>query len=229
MTISISTSTEKVYGGDSIFNFYEFVKEKSCTFEFTNATFNLGMIQLSQGTTVVAGECYGSEVVTANTHAAQLAQTANITTILSEITVVDNATGLKLTPVSGTPANANEVKVAANGAVTFYTTIADGLQYTISYVYRPTAGTAGTDILTTSVPGFVELRHISKQIVMPPTETDAGGTYRVHTRVYRARCDGALNIDFKRGAASAPKLKFASLDPQRADKKFCSITLEKIA
>jgi hypothetical protein len=230
MTISITTTTEKVYGGDSIFNFYEFIKEKSCTFEFTNSVINLGIIQLSQGTTISTGECYGNDVITCNTLAAQLTQTAGITTIMTEITVVDNATALKLTPVVGVPANATEIKISPLGVVTFFTGATDGSTYTVSYVYRPVTGTAGTDILTTSIPGFVELRHVSKMVIMPPSVNDpSGGSYRVHTRIYRARCDGALTIDFGRGKATAPKTKFASLDPQRPDKKFCSITMEKIA
>ena len=230
MTISITTSTEKVYGGDSIFNFYEFVKEKTCTFEFTNATMNLGMIQLSQGTAISVGECYGNDVVTCNTLSAQLSQTANVTQNMSEITIVNNVTGAKLTPVVGTPASATEVKISAAGVVSFYTGVADGTSFTVSYVYRPITGTTGTDILTTSIPGFVELRHVSKSIIMPVSaQNPTGGTYRVHTRIYRARCDGAMNIDYKRGTASAPKLKFASLDPQRTDKKFCSITFEQLA
>jgi hypothetical protein len=229
MSIAIATTTEKVYGGDSIFNFYEFIKEKTCTFEFTNAVLNLGMIQLSQGTSLSTGECYGSDVVTCNTLSAQLSQPAGITTIMNEITVVDNATGLKLTPVVDIPASATEVKISALGVVTFFTGATDGAQFTVSYVYRPVTRTSGTDILTTSIPGFVELRHVSKTIIMPiSAQNPTGGTYRVHTRVYRARCDGAMTIDYKRGTASAPKLKFASLDPQRADKKFCSITFEQI-
>jgi hypothetical protein len=56
-----------------------------------------------------------------------------------------------------------------------------------------------------------------------------GSKYVVHTRIYKARCDGSLEVSYARGTASAPKLKFSSLDPQRADKKFCSFTLEKVA
>ena len=223
MQISISTSTEKVYGGDSIFQFYEFIKDKSCSFTFTNATFNLNMIELSQGSTASTGECYGQETVTAATQAATLSVNTGVSTAAGDITVVNNTTGLPLTVVSVAPASAGEVKVTSSGALTFHTSVTDGATFTVSYVYT-SANTKGTDILTTSVPGFVELRHRSKAITMPD-----GSTYRVHTRVYKARCDGKLDVDYKRGAASAPKLTFSSLDPQRADKKFCSFTIEKIS
>ena len=223
MQISISTTTEKVYGGDSIFNFYEFIKEKTCGFTFTNATFNLNMIQLSQGSSDAVGECYGSDIVTSATHTAQLTVTSGISTKAGDTSIIDNTTGLPLTVVTGAPTKATEVQISASGVVTFYTSVADGGSYTISYVYTK-SGTVGTDILTTSVPGFVELRHISKTITMP-----SGVKYRVHTRIYKARCDGKLDIDFKRSAASAPKLTFTSLDPQRADKKFCSFTIEEVA
>lgn len=223
MQISITTSTEKVYGGDSIFNFYEFIKDKSCSFSFTNATFNLNMVQMSQGSTSTVGELYGSETVTIAAKAATLAITSNVSTVVGDTSVVDVATGLPLTQVTATPTE-NQFTISSAGALAFGGTPSDGAQYLVNYVYTVATGSTGTDILTTSVPGFVELRHVSKAIKMPD-----GHTYRVHTRVYRARCDGKLDVDFKRGSASAPKLDFSSLDPERADKKFLSFTIETVA
>lgn len=223
MKISISTSIEKVYGGDSLFEFYQFIKDKTCEFEFTNATFNLAMVQLSQGSTASIGECYATETVTVATQAAALSKTSGVSTAATDITVINATTGAPLTIVSADPASATEVKVTSAGALTFHADVTDGTKFTVSYVYT-SSDTVGTDILTTSVPGFVELRHTSKTIEMPD-----GNKYRVHTRVYKARCDGSLEVSYARGTASAPKLKFSSLDPQRVDKKFCSFTIEKMA
>lgn len=223
MQISITTNTERVYGGDSIFNFYEFIKDKSCSFSFTNATFNLNMVQMSQGSTASVGELYGSETVTIAAKAATLAITSNVSTVAGDTSVVDVLTGLALTQVTSEPTT-NQFTISNVGAIAFGGTPADGAQYLVNYVYTKIANTTGTDILTTSVPGFVELRHVSKEIKMPD-----GHSYKVYTRVYRARCDGKLDVDYKRGAASSPKLNFSSLDPERADKKFLSFTIDQVS
>ena len=221
MAIEISTTTEKVFGGDSIFPFYEFTKDKSCGFTFTNATFNLNMITLSQGSAQTAGELYGSETVTVNTAAAQLTPTSGVD--VASVVLVKTSDGSAMTNVgASTPASATEFKVTAAGAITFHATVTNGTTFEASYVYTK-AGTVGTDILSTDLPGFVELRHVSNPIKMPD-----GNTYRLHSRVYKARCDGKLEVSFKRGTASAPKLTFTSLDSSRADKKFASFTLEKV-
>ena len=223
MKISITTSTEKVFGGDSIFQFYEFIKDKTCSFTFTNATFNLNMIELSQGSTASAGELYGNETLTVAAKTLTLSKTANVSTVIGDTSVVDVDTAKPLTPVAATPTD-GQFTITAAGVITLGGTVADGKQFLVNYVYTDTVNTVGTDILTTSVPGFCELRHKSKQILMPD-----GHTYQVHTRVYRARCDGKLDVDFKRGAASAPSLTFSSLNPDRADKKFLSFTIEKVS
>lgn len=223
MKISITTSTEKVFGGDSIFQFYEFIKDKTCSFTFTNATFNLNMIELSQGSTASAGELYRSETLAVSAKTLTLSKTSNVSTAIGDTSVVDVDTAKALTQVAATPSD-GQFSITAAGVVTLGGTVADGKKFTVNYVYTDTVNTVGTDILTTSVPGFVELRHKSKQITMP-----SGESYCVHTRVYRARCDGKLDVDYKRGAASAPSLSFTSLDPGRSDKKFLSFTIEKVS
>ena len=223
MKISITTSTEKVFGGDSIFQFYEFIKDKTCSFTFTNATFNLNMVQLSQGSTPSAGELYADETVTVAAKTLTLSKTANVSTVIGDTSVVDVDTSTALKHVASAPAD-GQFTITAAGVITLGGTVADGKQFSVNYVYTDAANTVGTDILTTSVPGFCSLIHKSKQITMAD-----GHTYQVHTRVYCARCDGKMDVDFKRGAASAPSLTFTSLDPGRADKKFLSFTIEKVS
>jgi len=225
MTIEISTTMEKIYGGDSIFNFFEFVKEKSMTFTFTSAIFNMNMLKLSQGSTTGAGELYKDEVVTVD-GTTQLGILSVVTGVTpADIIVSKTSDGTIFKYMTGTVPVATKFTFDATTSTLkfFATDVAVDTEFDVSYAYTK-VGLVSQDILTTSVPGFVELRHTSNPTLMPD-----GNTYILHTRVYKARCDGKLSINHKRGAAEAPKLAFSSLDPQRADKKFCSITMELVA
>lgn len=224
MSVEISTTMEKVYGGDSIFNFFEFVKEKSMTFTFTSAVFNMNLLKLSQGSTSSAGELYKDEVITVDGTAKTgvLAITTGVTP--ADIIVSKSSDGTVFKYMTGTvPVAGFFTFDAATSTLKFAAAdITGNTDFDVSYAYTK-AGLVSEDILTTSVPGFVELRHTSNPTLMPD-----GNTYILHTRVYKARCDGKLNVNHKRGAAESPKLTFSSLDPQRADKKFCSFTMEQV-
>lgn len=88
------------------------------------------------------------------------------------------------------------------------------------YDYTVTAGAIGTSVLTTSVPGYVTISHRSK-----PMKQKNGRVIRIYTKIYRARCDGTLKIDFKHKEAFAPELTFNMVDPERQDKKYISFTV----
>ena len=78
--------------------------------------------------------------------------------------------------------------------------------------------------MTDSVPGYVELRHVSNVTEIPDGK---GGTkkVRLYTRVYKARCDGGFNLEQTRDGATAPEVTFTSVDPERSDKRFVSYSV----
>lgn len=220
MTIEVTSESEDVYGGDSLFPFFNYVTSKSASFSFTNAVFDMAVLASTQGVDVEEGaEAIGSETVTVSADKATL----SVTTGLKPDTAIVIANGVALKYVAGTPAT-GEFSLSDAGALTFFAgDIEDNTKVEVSYVYEVADGSA-VHILTDSVAGFVELRHISNV-----TELPDGTKVQVHTRVYKARCDGGFNLEYTRDGAVAPKVTFKSVDPQRTDKRFVSYSLVKVA
>ena len=217
MSIEVTSESEDVYGGDSLFPFYNFIKSKSATFKFKNAVFDMNVLAMTQGADLEEGaEINALEDVKVSTHAGKLTQTTGVE--VDSVVVISNGKTLKR--VEGTP-NADEFKVDTNGALTFNTAFENGT-VTVSYVYKNTKG-ASVNVLTNSVPGYVELRHTSQ-----PMKMKDGTVKRVHTRVYKAICDGGFNLEYTRDGAVAPEVTFKSVDPERSDKRFVSYSVEEV-
>lgn len=135
------------------------------------------------------------------------------------IAVVD---GVGLTRVEGSPTGTKTFAVTSAGVLDFSSDLTAGTQVHIDYVYTVTDGST-VDVKTTSVPGYVELRHTSQ-----PTELPNGRKAVLTTRVYKARCEGGLTLSYARGEATAPELNFKSVDPLRGDKKFVSYSVSYV-
>lgn len=208
MTIEITSETEDVYGGDSLFPFFNYVTSKSNTFTFTNAVFDMNVLAATQGAEVLGGgEAFGSEEVVVGSEANQLSVTAGIQTD----SVICIADGVNL--------EADKFTCTEAGVLTFTEGVQAGTKVHVSYVYTTTDGST-VHVHTDDVAGYVELRHTSN-----PTELPDGTLVQLHTRVYKARCEGGLNIEYTRDGAVAPEVSFKSVDPERADKKFVSYSL----
>lgn len=220
MTIEITSEIEDVYGGDSLFPFFNYIKSKSASFKFKDATFNLNVLAATQGTEVVDGaEAFGSETLTVTGGKATLSVTAGVQP--ESVVVVHGNTTLKYTTDT---VETGTFSVTEAGALTFFAEdIADNEKVYVSYVYDVADGLA-THIKTTDIPGYVELRHISN-----PTELKDGTIVQVHTRVYKARCDGGFSLEQTRDGATAPEVTFKSVDPERQDKRFVSYSVIKVA
>ena len=217
MSIEVTSESEDVYGGDSLFPFYNFIKSKSATFKFKNAVFDMNVLAMTQGADLEEGaEINALEDVKVSTHAGKLTQTTGVE--IDSVVVISNGKTLKR--VEGTP-NADEFKVDTNGTLTFNTAFENGT-VTVSYVYKNSKG-ASVNVLTNSVPGYVELRHTSQ-----PMKMKDGTVKRVHTRVYKAICDGGFNLEYTRDGAVAPEVTFKSVDPERSDKRFVSYSVEEV-
>lgn len=221
MSIEISSEFEDVYGGDSLFPFFNYIKSKSASFTFKDATLNLDVLAATQGAEVTeGGEAFGSEDVEVNSDTATLTITTGV--LADSVAVIVGGKALKLNN-SATTLATGEFKASTTGQLTFATDeIPDGETVHVSYVYEVADGTA-VHVKTTDVAGYVELRHISN-----PTELKDGTIVQVHTRVYKARCDGGFNIEQNRDGATAPEVTFKSVDPERADKRFVSYSVVKV-
>lgn len=219
MTIEVSSESEDVYGGDSLFPIFNYIKSKSATFKFKNAVFDMDVLAATQGTVAeTGGEINAAEDVTAKAGKAQLSINTGVD-VDSVAAVTAAGKVLKRTAAAG---NEGEFSVAETGALTFSSDVTDGTVVTVSYVYKVADGTS-VHITTTDVPGCVELRHKSM-----PIKLKDGRTVELHTRVYKAVCDGGISLEYTRDGAVAPEVTFKSVDPERADKRFVTYSLVEV-
>jgi hypothetical protein len=225
MTIEINSTMEKVYGGDNLFPLYTFPKDKSATFNFTNATFSLDLLKLSQGAeiTTAAVELFATETVTlSGTGTGTLSITSGVVTTAGATVVRDVVADALLSQVDATPTG-NEFTISNAGAIACDVSMASKV-VEVNYLYTVATGAQVADVKTTSVPGFVELRHESQ-----PIDWIDGKKYVVQTRVFKARCDGKVSVEYKRGQAYAPKIAFEAVDPGRTDGKFIAMAIRELA
>lgn len=207
MSIELSSTMEKIFGGEGNFPLYTYQTEKSVKASFKNASWNLNMVNLTQGVknadkpTLIANETVkvGADGALTLSHAA----TADMTSL-----VVSTLEGIVIPVTSG--------KVASSFS---------GKTVRCNYVYEDSTGSSaiGSNVLTTSVPGFVTIMHRSK--AMPQ---DDGHVYRIHTVIWKARCDGTLTYNEEHKNAFSPELKFEVIDPKRADKKLINFAVEDV-
>lgn len=217
MTIEITSTIEDVFGGDSLFPIFNFIKEKGANFKFTNACFDLDVVAASQGVAATTGGvALGHETVTITSNAAALSVTSGID--VDSVMVLHGDT--VLTKVDSLSDTTNSFTVTAAGALAFSNDVTGSV--TVDYIYSVTDGTT-VNVLTNSVPGYVQLRHESF-----PTDLPNGKKAVLTTVVYKARCEGSLSLDYSRGEAVAPELSFKSVDPGRADHKFVSYSLRYV-
>ena len=206
MSVELSSTMEKIFGGEGNFPLYTYQTEKSVKATFKNASWNLHMVTLTQGVknadkpTLIA-----NEVVTVGASGSLTlshASTADMSTL-----VVSTLEGIVIPVTSGS--------VAASFS---------GKKVRCNYTYEDTGSNAvGSNVLTTSVPGFVTIMHRSK--AMPQ---DDGHVYRIHTVIWKARCDGSLTYNEEHKNAFAPELKFEVIDPKRADHKLINFAIEDV-
>lgn len=217
MSIEVSAETEDVYGGDSLFAIYNYIKSKSATFKFKNAVFDMGVLATTQG----SEELEGGEVNKVETVQIKAQKgTLSVTSGVDVDSVVVIANGKALTKVA-TPTTTDQFAVTEAGALSFGTGFTE-TSVEVSYVYKIADGTT-VNVLTNDVPGFVELRHTSAPVKLPD-----GRTVQLHTRVYKAVCDGGFNLEYTRDGAVAPEVTFKSVDPERADKRFVTYSLTEV-
>lgn len=217
MSIEVTSESEDVYGGDSLFAFFNYIKSKSATFKFKNAVFDMDVLAATQGSDVEeGGEVNAFETVEVKT----LKATLSVTTGVDVDSVVVISDGKALTKVA-TPSTADQFSVTTAGSITFGTGFT-GTSVEVSYVYKVTDGTT-VSVLTNDVPGYVELRHTSQVIKLKD-----GRKVQVHTRVYKAVCDGGFNLEYTRDGAVAPEVTFKSVDPERDDKRFVTYSLTEV-
>lgn len=217
MSIEVSSESEDVYGGDSLFPIFNYIKSKTATFKFKNATMNMDVLAVTQGTVVEGnGEVNAVETLVVKGNKANLSATTGVD--LESVVVIADGKALKR---ATSPTTSDQFSVTETGVLTFATGFTN-TTIEVSYVYKVTDGST-VNVLTNDVPGFVELRHTSAPVKLPD-----GRKVQLHTRVYKAVCDGGFNLEYTRDGAVAPEVTFKSVDPERPDKRFVTYSLTEV-
>ena len=212
MSLELSSTMENIYGGESNFSLYSYNTEKGAKVTFTNASWNLDIMNLTQG-------------VKSDTSPVFFKQEDVATDGNGVLTVTNSAIDWSSALIYD--ANNNLVEISSYGSGTTITNATVGSGHgnetlTAFYTYTGDSSTGiSTSLFTTGVPGFVTIYHKSK-----PMKQKNGRIIRVYTTIYKARCDGSMTIDFQHKNAFAPELAFECVDPERDDGKYITFGIK---
>ena len=205
----ISVSSEKVFGGDSLFPILTFIKEKGGKLTITNAVFSLGMLKSTQAaalTTAGSSKKLVKETITVATGtAAQVTSTSGVSTTVGDTVAYKVAApDVAVAQVASAPTGAVQFTISAAGVVAFGSSTSG--DYVFSYYVTDTNAQTAT-IKTNVFPGSYEFRW------RMTTEDTAGIQYYFDIRATNVKCSGGFTVDLKRGTAVAPKMEFEVLAP----------------
>jgi len=222
LSLSLTSTDEKIYGGDSLYPIFSFVKEKGGKVTISDATFYLNQLKVTQNATVnttTAKKYVREEIVVSAATAATL---ANVTGVdYTSIVCYNKSTGVGVTNVGvGTPTTAVQFKGTALGAITFGLAVTG--TYVFSYYVTDATATASATVATNLLPVNSELRW---KLV---TQDLSGNSYEINLRAKNVRTSGSFNMDFKRGTASVSKLEFEILQPTDGSTDFVEVSVTDI-
>lgn len=214
MGIEISSEMSDIFGGDGLYALDSFISKKDATFKFTEAKMSMNYITASQGSAINEKPVlFIDEVVTVGSDG---------TATLSNDNIEEDSIFAYTTDDKGISTAVAFTFDSAAKTIKFTDADLIDKKVTVSYRYGGGADASGTTVKTVDVPGYYEIRHKSQ----PVKQKD--NTYIViYTTIYKARCDGSLNLDFKRMEAFAPELSFKAVDPEREDEAFVSFSVRR--
>lgn len=226
MKLSFSSSDEKVYGSDALPPIFILNKESSVSATFTEARFNLDYLGVTNGAEIDNKGTLLFDVEPTLITSGTTFNVPNVSSVIPEDTIVNLASDAQmenervtLRYVKGVPST-GEFTITATGQITLGESVTDKF-IEVSGLYTDTKSRRAT-MKSTSVPQFVEIRHKSN-----PVDMGDGKKIILHTRIFRARATGKMDIDHERQKASAPQLEFEVMyDTTRTDGKILEITQE---
>lgn len=226
MKLSFSSSDEKVYGSDALPPIYILNKESNVQASFTEARFNLDYLGVTAGADVDNNGTLIFSVKPTLIASGTSFTVPGVTNVIPEDTIVvlandnqmeDERETLKYT--KSTP-GVGEFTIDASGAITLGTAVTN--KFIEVSGLRTDSTSRKATMKATSVPQFVEIRHVSN-----PVDMGDGKKVILHTHIFRARATGKMDIDHERQKASAPQLEFEVMyDTTRTDGKILEITQE---
>lgn len=219
MKLNVTTSSEDVYGGDSLFPLYTYLTQKEGTVEITNADFKLSQVDIAQGTkTSTTGNKRNYMVKITKVSAKLTDDTVPVTGV--EVIAMVGPDG-KSVPVA-TDAGDDVVAISETGAITVGTNVTlDEGEYNVWFRADSSASVAA-EMLKNAMP------EVSEFTWMFTTEDADGNKYQIDIYARRVRANGELAIETARDSASTPTLTVKILDPGDGRDDFATITITKL-
>lgn len=215
LSVEHSTTSEDVYGGDSLLPIYTYATQSETTITFTNATFlpeQLGFMVSSELSTANIK----SQDVTTLTKASKKVSTKVLTGVKVLVAVGPDGSPVEVSS-SGT-APEEGINVSATGEVTFGASALEG-NYRIVYEYDAVG--VQTAVLADTLPNPVEVF-----ATFYPEDLD-GVKQQMNIYIPHARCDGNVTFETARDSAGTPELTFKVLG-QRDKEQVMVITIADI-
>ena len=217
MSLELSSTMEQIYGGESNFSLYSYQTDRGARVTFTNASMNINILNMVQGTQLDPKVVLFAEEKLTVTSEGKV----NFQKVPGTNDQIDWNTVVASKVSDGT--RVEITRDATDPKVGNVATSLAGTQLDIFYTYVTAGNDAavGTSIMTTSIPGYVTIYHRSK-----PMKQKNGRIVRVYTTLFKCRADGSLTVNFEHKNAFAPELAFDVVDPERDDKRFMAFSIK---
>ena len=202
LNLQYNTSSEDVYGGDSLSPIYTYATQTEATVTFTNATFQAQQLAFMLSSTTSDAGVRGKDFITITKASSKLSK-AELTNVTVLLVIGPDGKEIEFTQ-TGT-AQSNQIDISTTGEIKFGDSTVDGT-YNVFYEYDSTG--METVILADSLPNPVEVH-----IVFYPEDVD-GNKKVMNIDIPYARCDGNVTFETGRDSAATPELVFKVLKQQ---------------
>lgn len=222
--LSFDFPSEDIYGGNGLYPFDTFDKDRKGSISFTNAEFDAGLISATMGGSVTrAGTSSIYVMGEAHTIPASTAYTVDLTNkttaVAASVKVRYATTGLEFDLVTSDLGTGEFTY--ASGTCTFAVGDASAA-ILIDYEYTVADGDVVSVLSNTTIPVV--------KITMTNTFKDTSGNNTTMTIVvFKAKASGKMDFDQGRGKAATHSLDFTLLDAGRSDKKMVDFYTARLA
>lgn len=217
MKLNVTTSSEDVYAGDSLFPTYTYITQKEGTVEIQNADFKLSQLDLAQGTnTSTTGNKRSYRVIIKGTSTKLMDDGLSGVEVIAMI--APDGTKVKV----ATEAADDVVSITNTGVVAFGGNLTPQDGEYIVYFKADDANAVRAEMLKNAMPEVATFNW------MFTTEDSAGNKYQIDLYARRVRSNGEFSIETARDSASTPTLTVNILDPGDGHDDFAVITITKL-
>lgn len=230
LTISFSSDSEEINGGDDPYPITEFPKTRTITVTAKDAMFDIDLFKFSQG--AEAQEVKDGEMLEQIYFAVEEDGTITLPHTPVEGSVVVNGftngadasagTEEEAEGTEGSQTDAKKTFTVAENKLTFDKSVAG--ETVTGYYYRKIKGTGTiTSGYKTKFPKPFKFVHR-----IPVYDDNNQIVQQAQLTIYKAKSDNSLEINHAPQTAYAPQLSIKALDPKRADGKLWDYTIENV-